>query len=333
MAEADLLQLLPLALGAIAVATVVYVLSYPFLSGEHKVDKRMKGVTATPAMRNKRVAAAEQTNQRKQTVSDTLADLEARKTEQTKRVSMRVRLLRAGLTISPNAFYAFSIAGGLGSALALFIAMPTAQPIALACVAFIGVLGVPRWVLNFLTKKRQKKFMNEFANAIDVIVRGVKSGLPLNECFGIIARESPEPIRSEFRELIDQQRVGVSLQECFDRMMHRMPISEVRFFGIVVIIQQQAGGNLSEALGNLASVLRDRKALVNKVNAMSAEAKASAYVLGCLPLVVILMVYITTPAYISVLFTERFGHFLLLISGLLMAAGVFVMKKMISFKY
>jgi tight adherence protein B len=184
-----------------------------------------------------------------------------------------------------------------------------------------------------MTKRRQYKFTDEFANAIDVIVRGVKSGLPLIECLSIIARESPQPISGEFTELIEHQRVGVPLADAFDRMMIRMPLPEVRFFAIVLAIQQQAGGNLSEALGNLSGVLRDRKRLQAKVRALSAEAKASAAVLASLPFVVMILVYITTPSYIALLWSTRFGQFLLAAAGFWMMCGVLVMRKMINFKY
>jgi tight adherence protein B len=204
--------------------------------------------------------------------------------------------------------------------------------ISLAAI-FAGGLGLPRWVLSFLTKKRQAKFTNEFANAIDVVVRGVKSGLPLNECLGIIARESPSPIREEFQEIVEQSRVGVPLAECFERTMQRMPLAEVKFFAIVIGIQQQAGGNLSEALGNLSGVLRDRKRLAMKVGALSAEAKASAMVLGALPFLVMSMVYLTTPTYMMLLFTSRVGQFMLVAAAFWMTMGILVMRKMINFKY
>ena len=115
--------------------------------------------------------------------------------------------------------------------------------------------------------------------------------------------------------------------------MARMPLPEVRFFAIVIAIQQQAGGNLSEALGNLSGVLRDRKRLQAKVRALSAEAKASAAVLGALPFIVMILVYITTPAYITLLWTTQFGQFLLACAGGWMTCGVLVMRKMINFKY
>jgi tight adherence protein B len=197
----------------------------------------------------------------------------------------------------------------------------------------IGIFGLPRWVLGKMVQRRQDKFISELANAIDVIVRGVKSGLPLNECLNIIARESPDPINTEFREIVDQQRVGVPLQECFERLMQRMPLAEVRFFSIVIGIQQSAGGNLSEALGNLSGVLRDRKRLSAKVQALSAEAKASAAVLGVLPPGVMLMVYLTTPHYIALLWQKQMGTFLMMFGGFWMMTGILIMRKMINFKY
>jgi tight adherence protein B len=200
-------------------------------------------------------------------------------------------------------------------------------------VAFACALGLPRWIVRFLSKRRQKKFSNEFANAIDVIVRGVKTGLPLNECLAIISRESPEPVKGEFVDLVEGQRLGIPLQECFERMMESMPLPEVNFFAIVISIQQQAGGNLAEALGNLSGVLRSRKMLAAKVQALSSEAKASAAILGGLPFVVMTMVYMTSPAYINLLFTEKMGHVMLAGAAFWMFCGIMTMRQMINFKY
>jgi tight adherence protein B len=332
MVSPELMQFGALALAGLAVAGLVYALAYPYVSGEREAEKRIKGVTEARAKRSARMTQMEQTAQRKQAVADTLKEIEERQQKRSK-VSLRLRLLRAGLDITARTFWILSVAAGALTAVLVFIAMPSVHPIAAISAGFVGAFGLPRWVVNFLTKRRQSKFVTEFANSIDIIVRGVKSGLPLNECLGIIARESPEPIRSEFQEVVEQQRVGVPLAECFDRMMNRMPLAEVRFFAIVIAIQQQAGGNLSEALGNLSGVLRDRKQLAAKVQAMSAEAKASAMVLGSLPFAVMSMVYVTTPHYISLLWTEPLGQFMLLGAALWMTCGIFVMKKMINFKY
>jgi tight adherence protein B len=243
-----------------------------------------------------------------------------------------MRLIRAGIDITPNVFWIASGISGVVFAIACLVMFPAA-PIAAPIAGFVGALGAPRWYLSFKTKRRQHKFLADFANSVDVIVRGVKSGLPLNECLNIIARESPEPICTEFQEVVEQQRVGVPLADGLERMMDRMPLPEVKFFAIVIAIQQQAGGNLSEALGNLSGVLRDRTRMQLKVKALSAEAKAGAAVLAALPPIVTLLVYLSSPKYISLLWTTKSGQFFVLVAAIWMTFGILVMKKMINFKY
>jgi tight adherence protein B len=328
----DLLLLGLLLLAALSIGAVVFLLVNPYLSGERRADKRIQGVTVTRSTRIAVKAQADAAQNRRRQVADTLRDLEDRQKAREK-ITMRLRLQRAGLDVSPRSFWVASLACGVVVAAGIWLSAPNLPIIVPLLGLFVGALGLPRWILARLTKRRQTKFTDEFANAIDVIVRGVKSGLPLPECLGIIARESPQPVSGEFTELVEQQRVGVPLGEAFERMMTRMPMPEVRFFAIVIAIQQQAGGNLSEALGNLSGVLRDRKRLQAKVRALSAEAKASAAVLGALPFVVMILVYITTPAYIALLWTTNFGQFLLACGGCWMTIGVLVMKKMINFKY
>ena len=196
-----------------------------------------------------------------------------------------------------------------------------------------GGVGLPRWVLSYLRKRRLKKFTEEFANAIDVIVRSVRSGLPTIEALKIVAKESPAPVGPEFATLCEGLKIGVSLEQGLKRMLERMPTSEVAFFTIVMTIQQKTGGNLSEALANLSNVLRDRKRLQGKIQAMSSEAKASAMIIGSLPPGVMLLVYLSTPTYIAALFTERLGNLMLVACVVWMSIGIFVMNKMISFKH
>lgn len=321
-----------LLLAAISFAAVVYLLVNPYFSGERRTDKRIHSVTENRARLGVGKVQAEIAQNRKRQVAETLEELEAREKARTK-VTMRLRLERAGLDITPRMFWIASIGAGVLVGLGIFVTAPNLPILVPLLGAFVGIWGLPRWVLARLTRRRQLKFIDEFANSIDIIVRGVKSGLPLIECLNIIAREAPQPIAGEFTELVEQQRVGVPLSEGFERMMTRMPLPEVRFFAIVLSIQQQAGGNLSEALGNLAGVLRDRKTLQAKVRALSAEAKASAAVLGALPFVVMILVYITTPAYIALLWTTQVGQLLLVAAGIWMSIGILVMKKMINFKY
>lgn len=328
----DLLLAGLLALAAASVGAVVYLVLSPYISGARRTDKRIHAATENKGRRIALKQQAETTSNRRRQVADTLKELEDRQ-KQREKVSLRLRLQRAGLDVEPRMFWIASVVGGLIVGASIWVTAPNLPVIVPILGSFVGVLGLPRWILARLTKRRQFKFIDEFANAIDIIVRGVKSGLPLIECLGIIAREAPQPISGEFTDLVEQQRVGVPLAEAFERMMVRMPLPEVRFFSIVIAIQQQAGGNLSEALGNLSGVLRDRKRLQAKVRALSAEAKASAAVLGALPFIVMILVYITTPSYISLLWSTNFGQFLLAAAGCWMTCGVLVMRKMINFKY
>lgn len=318
-------------LAATAVGGLAYALLYPYFSPERGKEDRVKRVVEP---RRTAASALEQAASRRKSVADTLRDMEERQRAATK-VSLRLRLERAGLAITPRVFWlASAVCGVVLAALVMFSLPPSATRVFLAVVVgLIGVFGVPRWIVNKLTARRQQKFTAELPNAIDIVVRGMKSGLPLNECLAIIARESEEPLASEFREVIEQQRVGVSLGEALEKLIGRMPLPEVKFLSIVIAIQQQAGGNLSEALSNLSGVLRDRFRLDMKVKALSAEAKASAFVLASLPPIVTFLLYLSAPDYIGALFSTRTGNFALLGCGLMMLMGVLVMRRMINFKF
>ena len=180
-------------------------------------------------------------------------------------------------------------------------------------------------------KRRLASFVNEFPNAVDIVIRGVKAGLPLGDCLRIIATESPDPLKSEFRQVVEAQAVGLTVTEAVERMAERVPVTESHFFAIVIGIQQKSGGNLTEALGNLSRVIRDRKKMRGKIKAVSSEAKASAGIIGALPFVVGGMVYLTSPDYMSLLFTTNTGRFIMLGCACWMGIGIFVMKKMIAF--
>jgi tight adherence protein B len=321
-------------LGAVTVAALIFTVLYPMFSDDKQSEKRMESVTESRSVKVASRSAAEVAANRRKQVSETLKELEERQKRKEK-ITLRLRLQRAGLKITPKTFWIFSAATGVFCMLAVLLSFESSVlfQVGALVAGFVGMFGLPRWVLSKLTKSRQQKFLRELANSLDVVVRGVKSGLALNECLQIIARESPEPIASEFKEVVEQQRVGVPLGEALERMAQRMPVPEVRFLTIVIGIQQQAGGNLSEALGNLSEVLRSRLRMAMKVKALSAEATASASVLAALPPGVMLMVYLSTPDYIMPLFVTKIGNFMIAIGLFWMSCGVFVMKKMINFKY
>ncbi|MDO8396326.1 MAG: type II secretion system F family protein [Bradyrhizobium sp.] len=200
-------------------------------------------------------------------------------------------------------------------------------------LAFAAGFGLPRWTLGYLKKRREKAFLKALPDAVDVIVRGIKAGLPLFESIKVVAADAPEPLRGEFLAIIETQAIGMPLGDACVRLYERMPVPEANFFGIVIAIQQKSGGNLSEALGNLSKVLRDRKRMAEKIQAMSMEAKASAGIIGSLPPIVMLLVYLSTPEYISLLWTHPTGQLMLVGCVIWMSMGIFVMKRMINFDF
>jgi len=303
-------------------------------TGPSAVTKKRVAAAARPAS-GAAIQAARATQlqgqQRRKSVQQLLKDIEKQQSERKQRPTLQKRLARAGLQLSPRTFW---IICAVVAVLTAFVCLITRQSPLVALMAGFGLgFGLPRWAIQLVTKRRQKKFTNEFANAIDVIVRSVKSGLPVNEALKIVAKEIPEPVQGEFTKLCEGLKVGVSLEQGLKRMYDNMPTAEVNFFGIVMSVQLKSGGNLSEALGNLSAVLRDRKRLQGKIKALSSEAKASAMIIGCLPPAVMLMVYFSTPSYIMPLFNTRAGNLMLAGCVIWMTCGIFIMKKMISFKH
>ena len=297
----------------------------------------------TDARSQKRIAAVAKPGQAARQVSDTstqrrrnmqsaLKEFEKKQAEKKTSVTLRRRLDRAGLTnVTEKTFWIASVALAL---LAGAICFLEGQGLLVTAMSiFAAGFGLPRWGLSFLRTRREKQFTEDFANAIDVIVRSVKSGLPTTDALRVVAQEFRDPVGGEFKRLVESMKMGVTLEQALKKMYDNMPTPEVSFFGIVMTIQQKTGGNLSEALGNLAGVLRDRKRLQGKIKAMSSEAKASAMIIGSLPPGVATIVYLTTPAYISVLFTTHTGNLMLAGCAVWMGLGIFVMHRMINFKH
>ncbi len=294
-------------------------------------QKRVKAVTGGVKVDRRKQAVEMAAMKRRQTTQEALKELAQNEKQQRKaRFSVKGQLAQAGLKYTPTAYWITSVSIGLVFA---FIGLVIQGLIGAGAGFFIGAFGLPRWVLGFLVSGRQKKFSNQLADGIEVIVRGVKSGLPLSQCLRIIAAESPEPLRNEFQQLCDAQAMGVPLDQALRRMYERMPLPEVNFFCIVLIIQQKTGGNLSESLGNLSNVLRSRKLMKEKVKALSSEAKASAMIIGALPFIVMGLVYFTRPDYMAILFTDPVGNLILMGAGTMMAIGMFIMHKMVNFKF
>jgi len=391
-------------LASVAVGGIAWVFLYPILSGERKTEQRMASVARTAPVA--RTARGHQKSRRDQ-VEATLKEFEERH-KKSKNPPLSVRIAQAGLTWSKRQF--MMISAGIGVVMFLAGIIGGGGLLVAAGLGFAGAFGIPRWLLSFLKKRREAKFLNAFPDAVDIIVRGVKAGLPVLDCLKVITNESPEPVKSEFRTIVEtqaigmplgdacmklyedmpvpeanffgivvaiQQRsggnlaealgnlsrvlrdrkkmkakiramsqeakssaaiietqaIGMPLGEACLKLYEDMPVPEANFFGIVISIQQKAGGNLAEALGNLSRVLRDRKKMKAKIQAMSQEAKASASIIGALPVAVMTLVYVTSPQYISLLWTEPLGRVMLAASAVWMFMGVMVMKKMINFDF
>jgi tight adherence protein B len=322
------IQALALAfLATTAVGGLAWVFLYPLLSGEKKAEHRRASVAkAEPAARQ----VDKNQRSRREQVEGSLKDLEARRQKE-KKVPLSSRLTQAGLIWSPQKF--MIISGVLAVASFAMTMLFGGGLIAAAGLGFAAGFGLPRWGLSFLKTRREKAFLKALPDAVDVIVRGIKAGLPLFDSIKVVAADAPEPLKGEFMAIIETQAIGMPLGDACARLFERMPVPEANFFGIVIAIQQKSGGNLSEALGNLSKVLRDRKKMAEKIQAMSMEAKASAAIIGSLPPIVMLLVYLSTPNYISVLWTHPTGQLMLVGCVIWMSMGILVMKRMINFDF
>ena len=298
--------------------------------GSDKTAKRLTAISGGDRLEKAKgkAVALDQAGRRKQILNNLKA---TERQERKAKLNLDARIRQAGLSITVRTFWIIS--GVLGVSVGLIVLILHAPPLLALGAAFVSGLGLPRWVLGFLIGRRIKKFTEEFPNATDVIVRGIKSGLPVNDCLKVIGRESPEPLAAEFRRLVESLGLGMNLDQALEKMYERMPTSEVRFFAIVLSIQQKTGGNLAEALNNLSTVLRARKLMKEKIKAMSGEAVASAFIIGSLPPGIVILMSTVSPTYLTPLWEDPRGHGILLFAAIWMGMGIFIMRRMINFKF
>jgi tight adherence protein B len=316
--------LAPILLATLAAGGVAYALIYPLLSGDLRAEKRRDQLSGGG---KSAVQAGPLRNKRDQ-VAQSLKEVEAKQKARDS-LTLEVRIMQGGLNWNRQKYYVISAVTGLVFCALLYAA--TGNPLMAPVGLFVGGLGLPFWYLGFRKKRRIAAFVKEFPNALDVIVRGLKSGLPLGDCVRIISTEAAAPVNEEFKVIVEAQTLGLSLPDAVERLYQRIPISDANFFGIVLSIQSKTGGNLAETLGNLAKVLRDRKKMKDKIKAVSTEAKASAGIIGSLPFVITLLVWLTTPKYIELLWLTEAGKVVMVASAIWMTMGVMVMRKMINF--
>ena len=325
----DLINYALIAMISLAVGGIIFAVIYPWLFSSSSAGRvaAISGPKKEGTGRSKILEDAKD-NRRKQ-VQESLNKI-GESAAKKKRVSLKQKLNQAGLETSVRTFHMISIIVGLVLG---FVALILGAPLfSVPLIAFAGALGLPRWVLGFLCRRRQNKFLNDFADAIDVMVRGLKSGLPVNEAMKIISTEQGPPVGPEFMEVVEGQRIGIPIDQGIERMLERVPLPEVNFLAIVMTIQSKTGGNLSEALANLSRVLRDRKKMKSKVRAVSQEAKSSAMIIGAMPFAIIGILSFTNPSYMLPMIHTKMGNMLSIGSAIWMIMGTLVMKKMINFK-
>lgn len=301
-------------------------LAFVLAGGDLRADKRRASLKRVEA---KAGAASTDKTAKKKQIAESIKDLE--KKSERKRPDLQTRIEQAGLSIPRQQF--IIIFAAVTVALAGLVYIKSQSALLAALVAAISAVGLPNLVLARLRARRIAKFVEIFPNALDIIVRGVKAGLPFGDTLRIIANELPEPVRSEFRKIVENQAVGLPLAEAVEKMAQRVPVSETNFFAIVIGIQSKSGGNLSEAIGNLSRTLRERKKMKGKIGAMAMEAKASAWIIGAVPFAVTGLLYLSSPKYISLLWTTEHGRIVSAIALFWMSIGVVMMKKMINFDF
>jgi tight adherence protein B len=338
----ELLTLNPILLLAIGAMGVAIVIAMFFLGGSlvgprARFERRLATVAgdAGGVLGRDPRGGARSGGMRRRDIEAKLKQAEAIR-EKKEGYKLREQLVQAGLDMTPERFYLYSaISAAVVTLLAVFGLAPSPFTLAGGLMAVMGLIvggfGIPRFVLGYLVKRRVEKFISTFAEAIDMIVRGVRTGMTVGESLLIVSREIGDPLGSEFRGVTDGIQMGMTMEDALNRLVSHVPSTEVRFFAIVLATQQTTGGNLAETLSKLSEILRSRKKMRDKVQALSSEAKASAMIIGSLPFAVATLLAFVATDYISLLFTTDAGNWLLVIAAGTMSVGIFVMRQMINF--
>ena len=244
--------------------------------------------------------------------------------------ALQVRLMRTGKSWTLSQYMYVSL--GITLVVAALIYLRTGAPILSLLIGTVFGAGIPHLLVNYFIKKRINNFNAKFPDGIELLVRGLRSGLPVAETLSVVATEVPGPVGEEFKTVVERMRIGRSMEEALQVTADKLGTPEFQFFVITLAIQRETGGNLAETLSNLSDVLRKRAQMKLKIRAMSSESKASAYIVGALPFIVFAMIWWINPQYIGKFFIDQ----RLIVTGLgglvWMSLGAFIMAKMVSFE-
>ena len=311
------------------VLCVVGMIVYFMAGGEKQRKKRLMQVVQGGGSAGAKKGADAQTQRRlelaKKLKEGEIAE-KARKND--KGPSLPDKLVMAGIKTGVRRFWTVSAFGA--AALAVIVYVVNGSPLVAGMAFITGLFGLSKFVLSVMINHRQKRFMDDLADALESMQRLLKAGMPVSECIKMVSREFTGPIGEEMGRIFDQQKIGIPLPEAALEASKRVPLPEMQMFATAIAIQTQTGSSLSEVLENLAGVIRARYRLKRKIRALSSEAKASAAIIGSLPLLVGLGMYFVNNAYFMILVNE--GTHLLVGAGAWMLMGILVMRQMINFK-
>jgi tight adherence protein B len=244
---------------------------------------------------------------------------------------LRLRLQRAGLSTDLRRYLAAILIAGAATSATLWLVLGLA-PLAALLFGLTGGIAMPQLVLGFLIRRRKMRFLQQFPEALDLVVRGLRSGLPVTESMKTVSTEVPDPVGGEFRRIVESLAIGNSLEQAMWAAATRIDITDFNFFVVSLQLQRDTGGNLAETLENLADVVRRRRQLKLKIKAISAEGRASAYIIGLLPFAMFGVIWMTSPSYLGPLLSDVRGHIMLGVAVVWLLIGVAVMARMVRFE-
>ena len=326
------MQILPIIIAVVLVMVVAGMIVAVMMNRETERKKRVVGLIQgrSGAEKSKTLSDKDAQDKRRAEIAKKLKDEKDGGKGSKKKATIGLMIEQAGWSMSLLQFWLFSVA--MMMVTVLLAKMMGQGGIVLILAAVIGLFGLPRFILKKMAARRQKKFLEEFPDALEATVRLLKAGMPISEAVMMISKEYEGPVGEEMGRVYDKQKIGIPLYEAAQEATLRMPLPEMQMFATGLAIQAQTGSSLSEVLMNLSGVIRARFRLKRKVKALSSEAVASASIIAALPVVVASGLYFVNYEYISVLFTNPSGKMLFIGAVVWMGVGVLVMRGMINFK-
>lgn len=312
----------------IAIGFILFMQFQPEFGAERASTSRIKALTKFPVIENRRRRKLSPDERRRQMIAEGLRQVEKGRSADPK--SLEVLLDQAGLIWSTRLYWTYSVV--VGAVIGIAATLMTSNPYIGLMMIALGSYFPMRFYVRRVRTKRLRQFVNELPNALDMLVRGVKAGLHMTECFRSIAREAKEPVRSEFQRVVDAQAIGITIADAIGRLADRVPTPETNFLAISVALQSTSGGRLSEALDNLSKTLRDRKTMHGEIAAMSMEAKSSTVIIGAMPFLFVGGIHFTEPNYILPLFRTTVGIMVLVGAASWMLLGLYIINKMSQIK-